>query len=38
MKVWLARYFFDLPATRSPNIGPDGTTAKMRVEITEIKN
>lgn len=28
----------DFPATRSPNIRPDGGTAKMRAATTEMKN
>ena len=28
----------DTPVTRSPNIRPDGTTAKVRVVVTDMKN
>jgi hypothetical protein len=29
----VARYFLDFPATRSPNIRPDGMTAKMNGDL-----
>ena len=38
VNVWLARYFRDFPATRSPNILPEGKTAKRIVATTEMKN
>lgn len=38
VKVWEATYLRDFPATRSPNIRPDGMIAKARVATTEMKN
>jgi len=32
VKVWLARYFRFLPATRSPNIRPEGMMVNMTTE------
>jgi hypothetical protein len=38
VKVCEAMYFLDFPATRSPNILPEGMIAKTMVTTTEIKN
>jgi hypothetical protein len=38
VNVWLARYFRLFPATRSPNILPDGSVANVIVATTEQKN
>jgi hypothetical protein len=38
VNVWDAMYFLDLPATRSPNIRPEGMIANANVATTEIKN
>lgn len=38
VKVCEAMYFLDLPATRSPNILPEGIMEKANVATTEIKN
>ena len=38
VKVCEAKYLRDLPATRSPNILPEGIMAKAIVAITETKN
>ena len=38
VNVWLARYFLDLPATRSPNIRPEGIVANVIVAMTEQQN
>jgi hypothetical protein len=38
VNVWEAMYFLDLPATRSPNILPEGMIANAMVTTTEMKN
>lgn len=38
VKVWEATYLRDFPATRSPNIRPEGMIAKAIVTTTEMKN
>jgi hypothetical protein len=38
VKVWEAIYFRDLPATRSPNMRPEGMTPNAIVATTDMKN
>jgi hypothetical protein len=38
VNVWLARYFRDLPATRSPNMRPEGMMENKSAAETPMKN